>query len=207
MSYNILNDKNFVISSNIIKNIDKSLSLNDFLVLLYFINFDEFDLTKISKSLNINEEEVMSSLNNLMEKDLIEFVTSKDDNNQIEEHISLDKLYNKIFNSLKEDNKKKEDDSIFDKIAKEFNRKLTPIEMELINAWLESNTPIELIECALKEAAYNGVLTIKFMDQKLYEWNKHNLKTVSEIEEYLKTNNNSKSNVEFFEYDWVNDDE
>ena len=25
--------------------------------------------------------------------------------------------------------------------------------------------------------------------------------------EYLKTNSDSKSNVEFFEYDWVNDDE
>lgn len=207
MSFKILNDKNFVISSNIIKNIDKSLSLNDFLVLLYFINIDLFDVDKISETLNIDQGEVMTSLNNLMEKDLIELETTKDDNDQIDEHISLDKLYSKIYNSLKEETKKEDEDSIFDKISKEFNRKLTPIEMELINAWIESDTPIELIECALKEAAYNGILTIKFMDQKLYEWNKHNLKTTKDIEEYLKTNSDSKSNVEFFEYDWVNDDE
>ena len=207
MNYKILNDKNFVISSNIIKNIDKDLSLCDFLVLLYFINNDDFNIDKISDSFNITIEEVMSSLNNLMEKELIEIVSEKDDNDQLCEHISLDKLYNKIYNTLENNKKKEEEVNIFDCIAKEFGRKLTPIEMELINAWLEDNTAPELIECALKEAAYNGILTIKFMDQKIYEWNKHNLKTKQEVDEYLKTNNNVKDNVEFFEYDWVNDDE
>jgi DnaD/phage-associated family protein len=211
MSYKLLSDKNFVISSNIIKNIDKDLTLSEFLIILYYLNNNNsvFDADKISESFNMSLDDVMTSFNSLLSKELIELKQGKDLDGRLEDFISIDKIYEKVMKSLKEEDKVKEEEDIFDMIAKEFDRKLTPTDFEIINAWLTMGTSKEMIIGALKEASYNGVKTLKFIDQKIYEWNKKGLKTMDDVNNYMKSKDNSSmiDLSEIDDIDWLNDDE
>lgn len=209
MNYKLLSDKNLVISSNIIKYIDKNLSLIEFLVLLYFINneSDSFESEKISKMLNIPNNDVMDAFNNLVTKGIIDLETKKDKNNKYVDKVSLDKLYKNVMSSLDKKVKEDEKESIFDIIKKEFDKKLSPIDMEIINGWLEIGTPEELIVGALKEAAYNGVKTLKYMDQIIYEWNKKGFKTMEDVTNHLKSRDTGKMVEDLFDYNWLEDEE
>ena len=208
MNYKLLSDKNLVISSSIIKYLDKDISLNEFLVLLYFINneSDSFDSEKISKLFNITINDVVDSFNTLVTKGIIDLETKKDKNNKLVEKVSLDNLYKKIMSSLGEELKGEEKESIFDIIEKELDKKLSPIDMEIINGWLEIGTPEELIKGAVKEAAYNGVKTLRYMDQIIYEWQKKGFKTMEDVNNHLKSKDN-KGKEDLFDYNWLEDDE
>ena len=83
---NLLQSKKLVIDSNIVKVLDKNMSLNEFLVLLYILNDEgqNFDINKISRELNINNDDVMNAFNNLLNKNLIKIVkTTKNNRNHI----------------------------------------------------------------------------------------------------------------------------
>ena len=209
MNYKLLSDKNLVISSNIIKYLDKNLTLNEFLILLYFINNedDSFNAEAISNMFNISINDVIDSFNNLITKKIIDLETKKDKNNKVIDKVSLDNLYKNVMVSL--DKEQKEDDklSIVDTIEKEFDKKLSPIDMEIINGWLEIDTPEELIRGAIKEAAYNGVKTLRYMDQLIYEWSKKGFKTMEDVNNHLKTRDNNNEDEDLFDYDWLEDDE
>ena len=205
-----LKSKNYIINENILKYIDKDISFKEFLIILYFMNSEslEFDLEKISNSLNIEVNDVMEAFNNLLTKNIISLKQEKNKNNKIVDYVSLDNIYQNVDMKLQKKESKEKESSIFDLIEEEFQRKLSPIDMEIINGWLTMSTSKEIIIEALKEASYNGVKTLKFMDQKIYEWNKLNLKTKEEIENYLKSKNVSNNDEEeMFGYDWLNDDE
>ena len=96
MSYkNFYETNNYVINSFIIEKVKNlGLSLNDFLLLIYFINMSnkKFILDDIINSIKLSKEEVLNSLNSLIEKDLVELKT-RDEKGSIEEYISLDKMY------------------------------------------------------------------------------------------------------------------
>ena len=209
MNYKILSDKNLVISSNIIKYLDKNITLNEFLVILYFINneSESFDAESISKLFNMTLNDVVDAFNNLVAKEILDLQTKKDDNNKFVDKVSLDNLYKNIMNSLNNEVKKEEELSIFDTIEKEFDKKLSPIDMEIINGWLEIGTSEEMIRGALKEASYNGVKTLRYMDQIIYEWNKKGFKTMEEVNNHLKTKDNDKKEEDLFDYNWLDDEE
>lgn len=208
MNYKLLSDKNLVVSSNIIKYLDKSLTLNEFLVLLYFINneSDSFDPESISTMFNISISDVMESFDNLVTKGLIDLETKKDKNNRVIDKVSLENLYKNVIASLGDDVKDEEKLSIFDTIEKEFDKKLSPIDMEIINGWLEIGTPEELIRGAIKEAAYNGVKTLRYIDQIIYEWDKKGFKTMEDVNNHLKTKDANVDGEDLFDYDWLADE-
>lgn len=208
MNYKLLSDKNLVVSSNIIKYLDKSLTLNEFLVLLYFINneSDSFDPESISTMFNISISDVMESFDNLVTKGLIDLETKKDKNNRVIDKVSLENLYKNVISSLGDDVKDEEKLSIFDTIEKEFDKKLSPIDMEIINGWLEIGTPEELIRGAIKEAAYNGVKTLRYIDQIIYEWDKKGFKTMEDVNNHLKTKDANIDGEDLFDYDWLADE-
>ena len=79
--------------------------------------------------------------------------------------------------------------------------------MEIINGWLEIGTSEEMIRGALKEASYNGVKTLRYMDQIIYEWNKKGFKTMEEVNNHLKTKDNDKKEEDLFDYNWLDDEE
>ena len=154
-------------------------------------------------------DDVMAAFNSLLSKNLIELKQGKDLDGRLEDFVSIDNIYEIVMKNLKDEEKEEEKEDIFEIIAKEFDRKLSPTDFEIINAWLEIGTSKELIKGALKEASFNGVKTLKFIDSKIYEWNKKGLKTMEDVNNYMKSKDNSSmidlSEIE--DIDWLNDDE
>ncbi len=208
---NILNVKHYVISEVLVKELVKyNLNLNEFLLIIYFYNEDNkiFNLSDIKEKLGISEKDILEAFNSLTVKKLINIVVENDNNGKIKETISLDGLYANLTNSIKNENKKETKDNIFDAFESEFNRKLSPIEYEIVNAWLDNNISEELILGALKEAIYNGVRNFRYIDKIIYEWGKNGFKTMEDVQNHLKQMPEKKQNKEeLFDYDWLDDNE
>lgn len=100
------------------------------------------------------------------------------------------------------------DTSIFAVIEQEFARTLSPIEYEIVKAWLDSGISNELIKEALKEATFNGVSNLRYIDKILYEWGKKGIKTPNDVDKNREEHKQKKNDkLEVFEYNWLEDDE
>ena len=80
--------------------------------------------------------------------------------------------------------------SIFEIVEREFGRTLSPIEYEIIKAWLDGGMNEDLIKEAIKEATFNGVSNLRYIDKILYEQGKLGIKTVADVEANRKKRNN-----------------
>lgn len=161
-----------------------------------------------TKALNIDKYKAMELINNLMEKKIISLVVEKNKKDKIEEYISLDLFYDKILNKVKEIKEEKVDTSnVFSTFENEFGRTLSPMEYEIIKGWLNSKYSEELIIEALKEATYNGVGNLRYIDKILYEWDKKGLKSKEDIiKDKSKYRDNKKEKVDIFDYNWLEDE-
>ncbi|MBO6145644.1 MAG: DnaD domain protein [Bacilli bacterium] len=198
-------NNNLIMPSYLIKYVSKlDINIDEFIMILYFLNRKEkliFDVKKIADELYINQNDVLNTINSLIEKNYISIEMSKE-NKIIEEYISLDLFFAKI-NSLLVDNEKNNNSTdIYSKIEKEFGRTLSPVEYETINKWIEGNISIELIESALKEAILNGVTSIRYIDKILFEWNKKGYKNKEDI---IPKKNQEEMIEEIYDYDWLNE--
>ena len=212
----ILKANNLSINELLIQNMDKTLTLKDFLVFLKLLNTscECFDCSKIAKNLGLTEEDVMTSFNNLIVKGFIEYKTIRE-NGMIKEIISLDKFYNSIALKLANQNKKEVSNNIYDIFQKELVRSLSPTEYEYINNWLEKGLSENLIIGALKEAVLSGVKNFRYIDRVLFDWQKKGYRSMNDVEAAKKkiTNvpeeisSNNDTNSEYFDYDWLNDDD
>lgn len=90
---------------------------------------------------------------------------------------------NNINNSNNNINNNKQ--TTFNKVENEFGRPLSPIEMETIKFWDEDYTE-DMIDCALREAVLNSAFNFKYIEKILVSWEKKNLKTIADIQKYLK---------------------
>lgn len=189
----IIKEKDFVINPIILKNIGKfNLSVNEFLLLLFFINvIPELDVTRINNALSLSEEDTLSAFDSLVNKGLIEVKINKD-GAKITEEISLDNFYNKLLLNIPEE--KKETD-IYGVFEKEFSRTLSPMECETISKWIEGGVSEDTIKSALKEAVLNGVYNLRYIDKIIYEWTKKHIKISNEL-----------GSTQVFEYNWLEDD-
>ena len=193
---NIFTSKDFIINSNVIKcisNID--ITLDEFLLVLYFINVSSYlDTKDIQDKLGFTEEKAFNTFTSLINKKYIEMIVSNH-NGKVKEKISLDPLYDRL--AL---NKKAEEPSndIYALFERELGRTLSSFEYEIINKWIENGITEETIKGALKEAILNNIRNYKYIDKKNYEWSKNGVK--KKIKE-------EKSNNELFDYDWLEDNE
>ena len=204
------NNKKFVVEANFIEVSSKlNLSLQEFLLLMYFENSDDgtFDLDKISNKLKVDKNSILIAYNNLLTNNIINLISEKDDTGKRIEKVSLDGFYKK-----EAENRKKEKDlmlkkDIFSTFENEFKRPLSGMEIEIIKAWLEKMYNEDLILAALKEAVYNGATNIRYIDTILYEWNKNGIKTKEEVEEHLKNRYKEKKleDTSLFDYNWLED--
>lgn len=213
----VLKAKNFLINELLIKNIDKSISLNDFLVFLAILNSSKevFDCEEIAGILGLSSEEVMTSFNNLIIKELIDYKTVNE-NNKIREVISFERFYNKIAEDLQTISKKVVSSNIYETFQKELVRSLSPVEYEYINAWLDKGMSEDLIIGALKEAVLSGAKNFRYIDRILYDWRKQGFNSMNDVMAKRKSvsnvyqeedNSNSDNDIEYFDYDWLNDDD
>ena len=206
----VLEEKSLIINSFFLKSINKlNLELKEFLLLVYFINDNDkaFDVKKISETIKLSESDVLSSFNSLIKKKLIGVESKKNNNGKISEYIKLDYFYNVLEEDAKIEKNEEKRDNIYSVFEKEFARPISSIEYEIIKAWLEKDFPEELILGALKEAVYNGVHNLRYIDKILYEWRKKGFKTMKEVNNHItKRTKDKESKKELFDYNWLDEE-
>lgn len=204
----ILEHGTYQIPSLLITNY-KELKISDieFITLIYLMNTDSmFAPKEIGNALQLSLEEVLETISSLESKGFIK-IEMKKRREVREEHINLEGIYQKLAFSYVEEPKEKESTSnLFTTFETEFARPLSPIEYELINGWKENDFTDELIILALKEAVYNGVTNLRYIDKILYEWKKKGIRTKEQVEQSRVTFKSKKEEKqELFDYDWLDD--
>lgn len=219
----VFSEGNISIPIYFIKNYKKfNLGLDEFLFLMYLYNLGDnvlFNPGEFSDKLNVNLTEIMNYVGSLTDKGLIRVEVIKNDKGYMEEMIILDDFYNKLSLIIMDDvNESKSDSSksdVFEIIEKEFGRTLSPIEIEIIRTWLDNNFSEDLIKEALKEATFNGVSNLRYIDKILYEWAKSGINTVEAVEEKRKKRKASTKSIDkdsdidldTIEWNWFDEDE
>lgn len=202
-------NKKLVAESIFIKEALKNkLSLNEFLLLLYFDNSYDlvFDIKLVSQTLNMGEDDVLMTYGSLISKKLIKVKAEKDGYGRVCEKVSLDNFYNEMKSDYKNTLKENSKNDIFSIFENELGRTLSNVDFEIINAWIDKGFSEELVIAALKEATYNGVLNLRYIDKVLYEWNRKGFKTPEDV----KKNIMSEPETPLFEtsvlnFDWLNE--
>ncbi len=186
----------------------QKLSLNEFLLLLFFDNsFDlVFDIKVIVKTLNMDENDVLEAYGSLINKKIIKVKAEKDDFGKVIEKVSLESFYNEIRSDSK---KKEQEDSkkdIFSIFEADFGRTLSNMDYEIINAWIDKGFSEELIIAALKEATYNGVASLRYIDKVLYEWNRKGFKTPEDVKTKMESSDEGTVlETSVLNFDWLNE--
>ncbi len=217
----IFKQGNLVVPMYFIKHFkDLKLELDEFLFLMYLYNIGNefpFNPQKFSNSLNIDLASVMNYISNLSDKKYIRVEVKKNDKGLMEEVVILDDFFDKLsLITVEEVNNtpKSNDSNIFEVIEKEFGRTLSPIEFEIIKAWLESDYSEELIKEAVKEATFNGVSNLRYIDKILFEWGKSGIKNAKDVDAQRKKKNKQKEEVQdssidmdIVDWNWFDEDE
>ena len=79
------------------------------------------------------------------------------------------------------------------------------MEYEIINEWIRSGISEELISEALKEAIFNGVKSLRYIDKILISWKDKGYKSASDVRSSFKKEDEN-SNTELFSYNWLEDE-
>lgn len=205
-SSDIFKSTNFTYNNLFIKKIaDYNLSLSEFLLLNYFINYnvEELSIDEISKHLSLSNEVILESYNGLINKKIIKIKT-KNKNGIIFESISLDDFYDKIDQSIKSEKKNITLDDIIRIFEEASKEKITDMEKEVINAWINNGFDASIIISAINEAKYNGICNIRYIDKVLSEWGNNEIKDSTQLENYYNENN-KPSDKELFDYNWLDE--
>ena len=199
----ILKNEPFYVPNILFKNYRKlNITDSELIILIYLINTDNtFNPKQIAKDLNFKLNETMDLINSLIEKNIIkiDIVNKK----VREEIINLDELYNKLAFIII-DGKEKKSDNLFDIFEKEFGRTLSPMDYEIISDW-QKDFDDKLILLALKEAVFNNVTNLRYIDKIIRDWNKKGIKTEEDVINDRKKFESKKSNKKLFDYDWLNE--
>ena len=203
----LLKSTNYQVKKELLFNY-KSLNITDieFIVLIYLTNqtSEIYNPKQISKDLKLGLNEVLEIINSLAEKGLIS-IDLKKINNERTEVINLDLLYEKIAFNL-EPKEEENKSNIYSVFETEFGRTLSPMEYEIISGWLDNGYTEELITLALKEATYNGVSNLRYIDKIIYEWGKKGIKTKEDVEKNKKQFKSSTEKKEIFDYNWLDEE-
>lgn len=205
----LIKEKDYTFKKLLFKLIkDFDLTLEELLLLIYFINQDKpvFDIKKISIITYLDNNEIMSAFSSLTAKGLVSIKTSKEDG-KISEIIDITNTYRAMVSDINVNIKKQTVTNIYTIFEKEFGRPLSPVEYEIIKAWITSGISEELIKSALKEAVFNNVRNLRYIDKILSEWEKKGFKSVDEVDSYLKKKEVNNPKQELFDYNWLEDEE
>jgi len=194
----LLKSKTYMIPSTLVKNYRKlDITEKELIFIIYIMNNnDEFNIKKITEELGFDRKEIMTLIGELSEKNILTLETN--DNG---EYLDLEELYNKLGFLMLEKKEVKSD--IYSVIESEFGRTLSPLEYERVRAWVDNGFDEDLIKEALKEAVYNNVTSLRYIDTILYEWSKKGYKVPSDIKREVKKSNST----ELLDYDWLNENE
>ncbi|MCX4254529.1 MAG: DnaD domain protein [Bacilli bacterium] len=210
MDTTIFKSKKYVTNSIFIKKaLSLGLSLEEFLMLTYFDNdYNSFlDIDNLSQNIGINIDKAYTIFNSLLSKKLITIETTKDIEGRMIEKVNLDNFYAMLSEDKIITKKETIKTDIYSIFEREFGRTITSMEYEIINAWLEKSYTEELIVGALKEAVYNQVTNLRYIDKILYEWSKKGFKTMEDVNKHLENKEKQNDRKELFDYNWLDDEE
>ena len=210
MKIDIFKCQKYITNSLFIKKaLTLNLTLEEFLMLTYFDNdYNNYlNINELSNNIGLSEDKAYEIFTSLLSKKLIDIKTEKDIEGRLIEKVSLDNFYEMIIEDEEEEQKKEIKTDIYAEFEREFGRTITSMEYEIINAWLEHNYSEELIVGALKEAVYNGVKNLRYIDKILFEWNKKGFKTMNDVNNHLEKKEPKKEDSELFDYNWLDDEE
>ena len=197
-------DGNYItISSLLLKNKEMlGINSDEVIFISYLMNKKNvtFDVKKISAELGIDTKVLMQMVSNLQELGLlkIKLIDKK-------EVIDLTDFYEQWAGALVSC-KIENTSNIFEQFESEFGRTLSPIEFEIINNWREQRIPEDLIILALKEAVFNGVNNLRYIDKIIHEWQKKGISSVKAAKENQKKYTKEKATPsEMFDYNWLED--
>lgn len=207
----VIKEKTYNVPSFILKNYEKlNLTAEEVLVLIVLYNHYgkiSYDINKLLEEINLEKYKLMQIISSLEEKKIISIDLITNSKGLKEEYISLELLYDKIVNiylDVKEETSENAD--IYSAFEKELGRTLSPMEYEIIKGWVMDKFSDELIILALKEAVYNGVNNLRYIDKVLYGWRKKNIKNKQDIiKDKEKFKNRQKENIEVFDYNWLDE--
>ena len=206
--FNTLKEKDFIIKSYLLKvAISLNLDLNDFILLVYLTNQEEpsLNIENIKKYTYLSEDAIMESYTKLLAINLIEVTMKKDGNGLVREVINLDNIIKNITSDITREHKQSEKTNLFSLFEREFVRPFSPMEYEIINEWIRSGISEELISEALKEAIFNGVKSLRYIDKILISWKDKGYKSASDVRSSFKKEDEN-SNTELFSYNWLEDE-
>lgn len=196
------------------------ISLEEFIFLMYLYQLGDhslFNPSKYQEELQLDLAKIMEYIDSLTEKSLIQVDVVKNEKGLMEEVVLLDGFFRKLSLLMVEDSNEKKasyQSNIFEVVEKEFGRTLSPIEYEIIRAWLDNDMSEELIKEAIKEATFNGVSNLRYIDKILYEWGKLGVKTVKDVENQRKKRAqkreeeaDSNIDLDIVDWDWFDDDD
>ena len=207
--FDIIKNKDYIIRPFLFKIIkENNLDINETLLLIYLTNQEhpELDLNLINQITSLDRNEIMASFSSLTAKGLISTNISKD-GDRVSEEISLDGIYKIAASNINKKVIKNTEKNIFELFESEFGRPLSPMEYEFINAWINSGMNEDLIREALKEATYNGVSNLRYIDKIIYEWTKKGYKTVEDVinNRFKREEKEDNKDNFFFEYNWLDE--
>mgnify|MGYP004668479859 FL=1 len=212
----LLRDKIFFIPSSVFRNMGKlGITGDEVVVLIFIINMGPrvlYDPEMISKGTGINRIRVLEVINGLISKGILAIVVKKNGSSKkMEEFISTDLFYEKMRGVLlggtnRANGKKEEQTDLFSMFEKEFGRTLSSMEYEIIRGWVSDDMPSDLVREALREATYNGVSNLRYIEKIILDWKKRGYKSVKDIERARERYKKKNGNGDVFDYNWLDDE-
>lgn len=205
----ILKDKPVVIPRILLNNYKKlNISDSELIIIMVLLSFGDkitYNPEEFAKEINGDKHQVMNIINNLIHKNIISLEIERV-NKKANEYLSLDLLYDKLFNLIIDKKEEKEIDvSIFDTFEKELGRTLSPMEYGQIQEWITSGNSQEMITYALREAVLNGVSNLRYIDSILNDWKKKGYKNKNDVLKDREMYRNKKNKVSIYDTDWLNE--
>lgn len=205
----ILKDKPVVIPRILLNNYKKlNISDSELIMIMVLLSFGDkitYNPEEFAKEINGDKHQVMNIINNLIHKNIISLEIERI-NKKANEYLSLDLLYDKLFNLIIDKKEEKEIDiSIFDTFEKELGRTLSPMEYGQIQEWITSGNSQEMITYALREAVLNGVSNLRYIDSILNDWKKKGYKNKNDVLKDREMYRNKKNKVSVYDTDWLNE--
>lgn len=161
---------------------------------------------KIAANTNLSTGDVATLIQHMIDQDFLTIDQVNDARGRIGNRYNLNSLYEKLDNYLDEhlvikDKTNNQTAATTDSIENnpinqlarqfevEFGRYLSPIERQELSSWLtvDHYSP-EIIKLALREAVLSQAYSFKYVDRILLNWQRHNLKTVQEVKQFLQRN-------------------
>ena len=181
---NLIKGKDLIISNILFYNYEKlELNFEDLYYLTYLMNNSlEFDISKICSDLNKKPKDIIKVINKLDEMDILDIEIIKKGESDINEILSLEKLYKKLtFLIVEKEDKIEEKVDLESEFKDVFKRDLTPREKQILNAWKSVGYNDLFILEGLKEAKYNGELSVAYIDNVLDRWQNQGITSKEDV--------------------------